>query len=306
MNGRSELDGNSGTVDGENPTVGVNPASGAVLYYQLPEMPDSTTISMEIRDEKGNLVRQFSSQKDSTYKRWDGGPPADPVLSKRDGLNRFVWDLRYPTISGVPGVYIEGSYRGHKVIPGKYTITIKTEKGETSTICEVKPHPINAPDEATYEAYHKQMQIMESTVDNMHRTVNKMQGIRTQLESMAKQLPADEKYAVIRSSAKEMIKQMKEWDEKMVQRKSKAYDDVENFANKLSADYLYLVNQAEGDIPRINEPVMEIFSDLSQQWSALKDEATNIINRDIPALNQELWKNGVGALLVIPETKSRP
>jgi hypothetical protein len=269
-------------------------------------MPDSSTLTMEIRDEDGNLVRQFSSQKDSTYKRWDGGPPPEPVLSKKDGLNRFVWDLRYPTISGVPGVYIEASYRGHKVIPGKYTVTIKTGNGETSTVCEIKPHPINAPDQATYEAYHRQMQIMEGTVDNMHKTVNKMQSIRTQLESLTKQIPADEKYVAIRTSAKKMIKKMNEWDEKMVQRKSKAYDDVENFANKLSADYLYLVNQTEGDIPRINDPVLEIFNELSQQWSVLKDEATSVFNRDIPALNQELWKNGVGALLVIPEVKSRP
>ncbi|MCB0664960.1 MAG: glycosyl hydrolase [Saprospiraceae bacterium] len=306
INGRSALDANSGSFDGTDGYTGVNPATGAVLYYQLPELPDSGKITMEITDAKGNLVRSFSSQKDTTYKRWDGGPPPEPVLSKKEGLNRFVWDLRYPTISGVPGVYIEASYRGHKVIPGEYTVTIKTESGETSTTCEVKPHPISAPDMATYEQYHKQMALMESTVDNMHRTVNKVKDLRTQLEGLVKQIPAEEKYTPLKKEANKMIQEMKEWDEMMVQRKSKAYDDVENFENKLSADYMFMINQAEGDIPRINEPVMEVFHELSQEWSALQNTASNILNRDIPRINQQLWNAGVGALMALPEVKSRP
>ena len=39
---------------------------------------------------------------------------------KAKGLNRFVWDMRYATMPGVPGVRIEGSYAGHKAPPGKY------------------------------------------------------------------------------------------------------------------------------------------------------------------------------------------
>jgi len=36
---------------------------------------------------------------------------------------------------------------------------------------------------------------------------------------------------------------MKTWDEEMVQRKSKAYDDVENFPNKFTANYLFLITR---------------------------------------------------------------
>lgn len=306
INGRSPLDGSADTFDGSNESTGVNPATGAVIYYQLPELPDTGLITMEIRDARGNVVRTYTSQKDTTFHRWDGGPPSEPVLSRKAGLNRFVWDLRYPTVTGVPGVYIEASYRGHKVIPGEYTITVKTASGSASTKCEVKPHPVSAPDRETYEQYHRQMSLMESTVDNMHRTVNKIYDLRQQLEGLVKQIPAESKYDDLKSRANEMITEMKEWDEKMVQRKSKAYDDVENFENKLSADYLFMVNQAEGDIPRINEPVMELFNELSQEWSSLQNTASNILNRDIPAINQQLWNAGVGALMALPEVKSRP
>lgn len=44
--------------------------------------------------------------------------------------------------------------------------------------------------------------------------------------------------------ADSLIKELKIWNEEMVQLKSKAYDDVENFPNKFTSDYLYLINQS--------------------------------------------------------------
>ena len=46
---------------------------------------------------------------------------------------------------------------------------------------------------------------------------------------------------------------MKNWDDEMVQRLSKAYDDVENFENKFTAEWLFLINQTESDIPVVNQ-----------------------------------------------------
>lgn len=43
----------------------------------------------------------------------------------------------------------------------------------------------------------------------------------------------------------------------MIQRKSKAYDDVENFENKFTADYMFLINHTESEIPSINQPSLD-------------------------------------------------
>src|SRR4029079_6171984 len=125
INGGSELDQTSPEFTGLNSYRGVNPANGIVIYYQLPELKKTDTLKMEIKDATGNVVHIYSSKKDSTYKKYDGGPPAEPVLSTTKGLNRFVWNMRYSTMPGVPDAYIESSYRGHKAVPGKYTVTLK-------------------------------------------------------------------------------------------------------------------------------------------------------------------------------------
>src|SRR5947207_889470 len=123
VNGSSELDEMSEEFTGANRFRGVNPSTGVVIYYQLPELKKDDHISMEIKDADGNLVRAFSSKADEKYKKYDGAPKQDPLLPKVKGLNRFVWDMRYPTMPGVPNVYMESSYAAHKAPPGKYSMT---------------------------------------------------------------------------------------------------------------------------------------------------------------------------------------
>ncbi|HWA33012.1 MAG TPA: hypothetical protein VG737_02730, partial [Cyclobacteriaceae bacterium] len=82
---------------GTHPFQGINPANGVVIYYQLPKLDSASHITIDIRDAAGNVVNSFTSKKDASFVQYDGGPSAAPVLSKVKGLNRFVWDMRYPT-----------------------------------------------------------------------------------------------------------------------------------------------------------------------------------------------------------------
>jgi len=76
---------------------------------------------MDILDASGKVVRSFSSEKDKNYKPHNGGGPRPaPTLSKKEGLNRFVWDMKTPILPGVPGAYIESRFSGHVVPPGTY------------------------------------------------------------------------------------------------------------------------------------------------------------------------------------------
>jgi hypothetical protein len=82
----------------------------------------------------------------------------------------------------------------------------------------------------------------------------------------------------------------------MVQRRSKAYDDVENFPNRLTANYLFLINETESDLPRVNQPSLDRRAELDAQWAELRSRAETMITTDIPALNRLLWNLGLGAI----------
>jgi hypothetical protein len=275
---------------------GVNPATGMVIYYRLPAIKEGTTIRMEIRDGAGNLVRSFSNKPDSTYKKYGGAPPQDPVLTQSKGLNRFVWDMRYPTIPGVPDVYIESSYLGHKASPGKYTISLQLGDQKTVTETEILANPLYAVTAASYNEYHQVMYGMETSVTAMHTMINTLYSKRMQLVSLLKKIPADEKFNTVRTEGQALVKLMKDWDEEMVQRQSKAYDDVENFPNKFTAEYMFLMNQTESDIPQVNQPSLDLLQTLNKQWMTLQDRGNSLLLKNIPAFNKLLWDAGIGAI----------
>jgi hypothetical protein len=137
---------------------------------------------------------------------------------------------------------------------------------------------------------------METEITAMHTMVNNLYEKQKQLEALLKSLPAGEKFAAIKKDGDALLKKMKAWDEDMVQRKSKAYDDVENFPNKFTANYLFLINQTESDIPRVNQPSMDRMRELNAQWATLKARGLELQDRDIPAFNKRLWDAGVGAI----------
>ncbi len=295
-NGGSELNGSNNEFSGASTFRGVNPANGVVIYYNLPELKKTDHITIEIRDSEGNIVRTFSSAPDKTFKRWDGGPSSQPTLPKSKGLNRFVWDMRYQTMPGVPNVYIEASYTGHKAIPGKYGITVKMGEQKVATEAEILANPMYPTTAQTYKEYNLLMTQMEAELSAMHKLVNSLYEKQKQLESLLETLPEGEKFGAVRKEGEALLKKMKAWDEDMVQRKSKAYDDVENFPNKFTANYMYLINQTESDIPRVNQPSLDLLKQMNAEWSTLKSRANEMLEKDIPAINKRLWDAGKGAI----------
>jgi photosystem II stability/assembly factor-like uncharacterized protein len=296
VNSSSDLDETSEDFTGANRTRGVNPATGVVIYYNLPELKKDDQISMEIKDADGNVVRTFSSKADEQLKKWEGAPKADPLLPKNKGLNRFVWDMRYQTLPGVPDVDMEVSFSGHKAPPGRYSITLKMGAQTVATQAEILANPLYPTDAATYREYHQVMWGMETEVTTMHRMVNDLYTKQKQLESLLGSLPAGSKYDALKKDGEALRQKMKAWDEDMVQRKSKAYDDVENFPNKFTANYLFLINMTESDIPRVNQPSLDRMKELNAQWVTLKARANEINDRDIPAFNKKMWDAGLGAI----------
>ena len=297
-NSSSELDESKPEFTGLHTSRGVNPASGVVIYYELPMLDEKDNITLEIKDAGGNLVRTFTSQVDSTYKKYDGGPKEEPLLPKNKGLNRFVWNMRYATMPGIPDVYIEASYRGHKASPGKYTMLLQVKDQTKSSEIEIIANPLYDIQAKEYREYHEIMNAMETDLTAMHKMINSMNSKRLQLESLQTSMPKEEKNKKLIETIHNLISKMKTWDEEMIQRKAKAYDDVENFPNKFTSDYLYLINQTESDLPRVNEPNRELLKEYSSKWQGLKSRGTEILDKDLPQLNLELWEAGVGAIWV--------
>ncbi|HMP29709.1 MAG TPA: glycosyl hydrolase, partial [Saprospiraceae bacterium] len=71
VNSRSEMDGNTDKFTGSHPSRGINPARGAVLYFQLPK-DYKGDVNLEITNSNNKLVRKYTSVRDKTFISYDG------------------------------------------------------------------------------------------------------------------------------------------------------------------------------------------------------------------------------------------
>jgi photosystem II stability/assembly factor-like uncharacterized protein len=125
--------------------LGENPPDGAMIDYWLKEA--ARVVTIEIRDDRGGLVRRYSSADppDLLDPRTLPHPeywvrPAQQVAT-RPGMHRFLWDLRYPAPEGFPRTLpIAAIYRktppepaGPLAHPGTYRITL-TVDGVSRTV----------------------------------------------------------------------------------------------------------------------------------------------------------------------------
>ena len=71
---------------------------------------------------------------------------------------------------------------------------------------------------------------------------------------------------------------------------------MENFPNKFSANYLFVINQTESDIPRVNRPSIDLGEQMNAQWTKLKARTEDLLTVEIPSLNKKLFDVGFGAI----------
>jgi hypothetical protein len=125
--------------------AGANPPAGALIDYWLGAAP-AGEVMLEIADEHGELVRRFASSDPVRQPRGDEPYPTywlrpAPPLGKRAGLNRFVWDLRYPAPPALhPQASMDAAFgqdtpeepAGPFVVPGTYQLRL-TAAGQAAT-----------------------------------------------------------------------------------------------------------------------------------------------------------------------------
>ncbi|HTQ80764.1 MAG TPA: hypothetical protein VMM92_12265 [Thermoanaerobaculia bacterium] len=121
--------GFTGSPSPRDEAAAANPPSGAFLDYLLKDA--AKTITLEIRDGSGGLVRRYRSS--------DPAPPVDlaklaiapewvappSTLATTPGLHRFVWPLRYapPAALAEDSAYTDGVWAP----PGRYTVVLEVD-----------------------------------------------------------------------------------------------------------------------------------------------------------------------------------
>ncbi|MBK8810112.1 MAG: glycoside hydrolase [Acidobacteria bacterium] len=134
--------------------AGQNPPDGAIINYYLKERPTSPVL-LEIFDAAGVSVRKFSS--DDKPLEYDENRLRFPTywirphqrLINEPGMQRFVWDLRYPrpAVDGfdlpISAIYRDTPFEplGPFVMPGNYTLKLTVDGKSYTQSLKVRMDP---------------------------------------------------------------------------------------------------------------------------------------------------------------------
>jgi photosystem II stability/assembly factor-like uncharacterized protein len=166
---------------------------GVMINYVLGDDTDSdgaATVTLEFLDSEGELVRSVGPKPDGYEEMTDDEKAfhSGPWITTKPGVNRFLWDLRYPGSTRVLGNKLAGeANKGPLVVPGRYEarLTVTDSSGKSSTQSqrfEVRNDPRA---DVSQEDLEEQLDALQGIYDHIskaHEAVTTIRSIKKQLD----------------------------------------------------------------------------------------------------------------------------
>ncbi|MBM3265295.1 MAG: glycosyl hydrolase, partial [candidate division Zixibacteria bacterium] len=151
--------------------AGTNPPSGAVIYYHL---NTTENISLTLLDAQDREIKTFTPRPADTP-----ATSKSRYLSVKNGLNRFVWDMRYPNAVRPEGEE-EGDPNGMLAVPGRYRV--KLVVGETVCIqpLDILPDPRISTTPEQFAAQFALWQRVHDRLSEANTAIDRLRRIRRQ------------------------------------------------------------------------------------------------------------------------------
>jgi photosystem II stability/assembly factor-like uncharacterized protein len=295
--------GGRGGRGGAGAGAGENPPGGALVRFYLKSRP-AGDVTLEFLDAAGKPVNKFSTREaprpqaapaEEEENPFRGGPPAR--LTAQAGLNRFVWNLRYPDATTFPGMILwAGSTTGPRVSPGKYTVRLTVDgKSQTATF-EVRKDPRL---DTTPEEYAKQLSLSLQVRDKLSDTndaVIRIREVRKQLDEFAKR---DSKK--VADAAKALARKLTEVEEALYQTKNRASEDPLNYPIKLNNKLAHVLGVVQSSDNQPTQQSYMVYEDLATQVNAELKNLDGLMGADLAAFNKLIRDENAPAVEVPPK-----
>ncbi|MFL6544890.1 MAG: glycoside hydrolase, partial [Candidatus Udaeobacter sp.] len=283
----------------DEPT-GENPADGAMIDYFLAE---DSPVTLEIKDNEGNLVRRYSSadlpvlpdpKKLKIPDYWIRPPR---FLSTQRGLHRFLWDMHYTPIPGIEPEYpMSAVYRDTPpsptspwVVPGEYSVVLSAGGRSYTQRLTVKMDPRVKMSLAELEqqlTLSQQLCDVRTGLEPIGKIFDSLVEQLTKLRDQSLPKNVEEKLNALNSKLKELGPPNARPG---ATPSLHALDSAKDLFQQIQG-----VDAAPTD--RVKAAVNEVRSlatDLTERWKQM-------VAQEVPALDQELQAAGLSRLKLAP------
>jgi len=285
----------AGHVEPRHYPIGENPPAGALFYYFLKEDPKEPA-KLEFLDEQGKVIRTYTSEEkknDDAAQEGERDETIDHIPAKA-GLNRFAWDLRYELPKKIPmAIYDSGEPSGPLAMPGKYQVRLTVGGKSQTAPFEIKLDPRVS---ASAEDIRKQFELevrLRDREDEMNKAILGIRDLRAQLLAMEKRLGSDDSTKPLVATSADLRKKTAAIEEELIQVNSKSSEDEANYPTKLNSKLGYLQNVIDSADAAPTAAEVGVFADLDQRLEAQLAKWREVLETDVPALNDAMRKNNI-------------
>ena len=242
----------------------------------------------------------------------DSDEPRDPNLEEEDleverGMNRFVWDLRYPGPDVISSAQFSLAYTGGlNAPPGNYTLRVEAG-GETREVSvKVLPDPrIPSVTAGDMVAQFELARQVRDRLSEVHSAITEIRSIRKQAEEIVDRLRDHDRHEQLvprlDSLWRGLKEELEEVERALIQTRTESGQDPINFPSMLDDQLAYLYSHVTTSYGRPTRGAYQRFQDLTEVTEPVLDRVSGTVHDQVAAFNRILAEAGVGAVV----TKSR-
>lgn len=252
------------------------PPMGAQIDYWLSPDLARAPLTLEILDERGTLLRAFSSEAPGETEQPSAEPGmrrpqmerlGTPRLPRAAGVNRFTWDF---SLAGPwdanPG---RSGRNGPWILPGQYRLRLTSGDQRSEQTLTVRIDPRNAKDGVTLADLREQLEHnirVRDLVSEVNALVARLETVRRRLESGGAGAP--------QGAAADTLGRLHAVRAKLVT------PPVRYSKPELQAHIQYLYSLTTGAQQKIGRDAIERYRQLRAELDAVKREAEGVLGPD--------------------------
>ena len=277
-------------------------SSGAAVDFYLPEEPGEQEVKLEILDSQGQLFRDYSSQAAKSPSDYQGRAP-DPSgpgrLEAVKGLNRFVWNFRYPGPNQVRDAVVWWeSPPGPAVLPGTYQVRLTIGDWQQIQSLELVNDPRGSSARVDLEEqFNLSMEILEE-LNSVYEEIRKIRSVREQTADLAGRMAESGYGNEAKQLARELGEKLTEIEGQLMQTRNESPQDPLNFPPMLDNQIAYLLDYVASSPTRPTDGARTRFEDLKKEHAALSADLESVLRKELAVFNKLVAEKQVPTVLV--------
>jgi photosystem II stability/assembly factor-like uncharacterized protein len=307
-----------GTVDEHWLDAGKNPPIGVSVNYYLAAQP-SDEVNLVFYGADGKEIRRFSSSLPPSKSSADGSsvnagslpesggegmeghsaPESEeehpePRVPAEQGLNRFIWNMRYPEPRRLPGEKSFESAPGPVALPGAYRVELKIGDRVWAESFEIIPDPRGTASPDDLRAQFDLAMRVRDTLSAVHDAVLTIRDVNRQIDAWMSLLERNLDEPTLMEQCRALKASLRQIEDALVQRDSNSPLNPPSRLNFKLAALLESVQNA--DAPP-TQGQTAVYDQLAAQVSGHLDALHSIVAGALADLNEMLRASQVGPIV---------